>query len=105
MVATVEKDGSTNFQRNYCFMAKDGTLSIVEQVTIMIHSNNFSMHVCEPYLERLNDTCVAVLSDYNEPLDEQNIATQELYHLRGRLKDKRLKVAMIEKDLLLEKDA
>ena len=31
--------------------------------------------------------------------------TQELYHLRGRLEDNKLKVTMLEKDLLLEKDA
>ena len=78
MVVGAEEDGTTKLQRNSCYMAKDGTLSIVEQVKFMIHSNKFSMHVCEPNLEKLNDTCVAVLSNYNKALDEKNIATQEV---------------------------
>ena len=63
------------------------------------------MHDCEPYLERLNDTYVAVLTNYNKALDEKNIVTQEMYHVRGRLEDKKLKIIILEKDLLLEKDA
>ena len=62
------------------------------------------MHDCEPYVERLNDTCVTVLTDYNKASYEKNIATQELYHVRGRQEDKKLKVTMLEKDLLLEKN-
>lgn len=29
MLATTDEDGSTKMENNYCFMAKDGTLSIV----------------------------------------------------------------------------
>ena len=62
------------------------------------------MHDCEPYIERLNDTCAAILLNYTKALYKKNIASQELYHVRGRLEDKRLKVAILEKNLLLEKD-
>ena len=86
-------------------MDKDGTLNIIEQVKIMIQSNDYNMHDCEPYLERLNDTCVTVLTDYNKALDEKNVSIHELYHVRGRLEDKKLKVTTLEKDLLLEKYA
>ena len=105
MLATADNDGSAMLNKNYCYMAKDGTLSIVEQVKLMIQTLNYSMHDCQPYIDNLNDTCAAILSDYNKALDEKNIATQELYHLRGRIENKRLKVSMIEKDLLSEKDA
>ena len=86
-------------------MDKDGTLNIIEQVKIMIQSNDYNMHDCEPYLERLNDTCDIILTDKNKALYEKNIATQKLYRVRGRLEDKKLKVTTLEKDLLLEKYA
>ena len=47
MVATANEDGSTNLKKNHCYMAKDGTLSIVEQVKLMIQNLNYSMHDCE----------------------------------------------------------
>lgn len=68
-------------------------------------TNGYSMHDCEPHLERLNETCVVVLSDENKALDEKNIMVQELYHVRGRRDYKKLNVVMLEKDMLLEKDA
>ena len=36
MVETADEDGSTKLEKNYCFMVKDGTLSIIEQVKLMI---------------------------------------------------------------------
>ena len=105
MVATADEDGSTNLKKNHCYMAKDGTLSIVEQVKLMIQTLNYNMHDCQPFIDTLNDTCVAVLTDYNKALDEKNIASQEMFHVRGCLDNKRLKMAMLEKDLILEKDA
>ena len=63
------------------------------------------MHDCEPYLERLNDTCVVVLTDYNKAMHENSIASQELYHMRGKIEEKKFKITKLEKDLLLEKDA
>ena len=105
MLATMDNNGSTLTNKNYCYMAKDGTLSIVEQVKLMIQTRNYSMHDCQPYIENLNDTCVVVLTDYNKALDEKNIASQEMFHVRGRLDNKRHKMDMLEIDLELEKDA
>ena len=129
MIAASDDDSFTNLQMNYCYMENEGTLSTVEHVKFMIQYNGYSMHDYEPHLERLNETCVAVLSDYNKTLrylsssilltwynswvtvlsdynkalDEKNIVTQELYHVRRRLEDKKLKIIMLEKDMLLEK--
>ena len=61
------------------------------------------MHDCESHLERLNETCVVVLTDFNKTLDEKDIATQDLYHLTGRLEDKKIKFTMLENDFLLDK--
>ena len=58
-------------------MAKDGTLSIAEQVKLMIQTLNYNMHDCQPFIDTLNDTCVVVLTDYNKALDEKNIASQK----------------------------
>ena len=63
------------------------------------------MNECQPFLEKINETCVVVLSDYNKALNEKNIASQEMIHVRGGLEYKRLKAAMLEKDLILEKNA
>ena len=71
----------------------------------MIQSNNHSMHDCQTILDKINDTCVVILSDYNKALDEKHIASQEMFHVRGWLEVKTLKVSMLEKDLVLEKDA
>ena len=74
MMATADEEGSTKLKKNHCYMEKDGTLSIVEQVKLMIQTLNYSMHDCQPFIDTLNDTCVAVLTDYNKALDEKNIA-------------------------------
>lgn len=105
MIATADENGSTKMEKNYCYMAKDRTLSIVEQVKLMIQTLNYSMHDCQPFIDNLNDTCAAVLTDYNNTLNEKNIASQEMFHVIGRLENKRLKMAMLEQDLMLEKDA
>ena len=42
MLATTDDDGSMKLEKNYCYMAKDGTLSIVEQVKLMIQTQNLS---------------------------------------------------------------
>ena len=94
------KDGLTDLKQNYCYMTREGTLNIVEQVKVMIQSNNYSMHDCEPCLDKLTETCV----DFKKALDKKNVATQELYHLRGRLEEKKLKVTMLEAYLKLEDD-
>ena len=88
MMETADEDDSTKLKKNHCYMAKDGTLNIVEQVKLMIQTLNYSMHDCRPYLDTLNDTCVAVLTDYNKALDEKNIASREMFHIRGRLDKK-----------------
>ena len=36
MVVTADEDDSTKLKKNHCYMAKDGTHSIVEQVKLMI---------------------------------------------------------------------
>lgn len=105
MVVTADEDDSINLKKNHGYMTKYGTLGIVEQVKLMIQTLNYNMHDCQPFIDTLNETCVAVLTDYNKALDEKNIASQEMFHVRGRLDNKRLKMEMLEKDLMLEKDA
>lgn len=97
------KDGSSRPKKNYCFTTKEGSINIVKQVKLMIQSNNYSMHDCEPYLKKVNQTCVDVLTYYKKSLHEKNIAIQELYHLRVRLEEKKLKVTILEAYLKLEK--
>lgn len=104
-LVAIDEDGSANLKKNYCYMAKERTLNIVEHVKIRIQSNNDNMHECDRHLDRLTQTCDNVLIDYNKGLDKKNVATQELYHLRGRLEDKNIKVTMLERNLLLEKYA
>lgn len=63
------EDGSTKLTKNYCFMEKEGNISIIEQVKFMMQSNNYSMHDYEPHLGKLTQTCDDVLSDYKKALD------------------------------------
>lgn len=79
-------------------------MNIVEQVKIIILFNHYSMKDCETYLEDLTQTLDDVVSDYKKAIDEKNIVTQELFHLSGQLEEKKLKVRMLERDSLLEKE-
>ena len=71
----------------------------------MISDNNFCLSQCEPYLAKISTTCAETLKSYNRALDEHNIATQELFKIRGRLEDKKLKLDVLERELVLEKDS
>ena len=46
MLETANEDRLTKLEKNYCFIEKDGTLTIFEQVKLMIDSNNYSIHDC-----------------------------------------------------------
>lgn len=79
-------------------------MNIVEQVKIIILFNHYNMKDCEPCLENLYQTLYDVILDYKKAFDEKNTVTQELFHLSGQLEGKKLKVIMLERDLLLEKE-
>lgn len=70
----------------------------------MISSNRYDFKYCYPYLETIIQMFGDVLSNYNKALYKKDIATHELYQLRGRLEDKKLKVITLENDLFLEKN-
>ena len=52
-------------------MEKEGSINVVEQIKFMIQLNVYSMNDCEPYLEKITQTCVDVLTDYNKALYEK----------------------------------
>lgn len=59
-------DGWFDMKKNYCYMDREGTLNIMEQVKLMIQSNDYNIHDYKPCLEKLTKTFVDILTNYNK---------------------------------------
>ena len=84
-------------------MACEGSINIVEQVKFIITSNHYNLKDFQTHIEKINQTCADIILDYSKALDKKNITTLELDHLRGKLKNKKRMVKLLERDLLVEK--
>lgn len=104
LIVRMERDieyGSLKLKKNHGFVEREGIINIIEQVNFTISSNHYNLEDCEPHKYEITKTCIDFLSRYNKALNEKILATQELYHFKVRLENKKLKVTMLEKGLLL----
>ncbi|KAL4580846.1 hypothetical protein LXL04_017051 [Taraxacum kok-saghyz] len=95
-------------KKNYCFMvdtSKPSGVTMVEQVRIMISDLHYDFAACDPYLNKLEITMKDVLSAFIQTRDEMEACQQELFLLRERFEQKKLKYEKMERDYLLEKDS
>ena len=94
-------------EKNYCFMVTNKNpegKSIIDQVRILLELNNYDESLSAPNFKHLEMTLADVLTDYRASVADRGIVQQELYTLRERFEDKRLKVIKLEKELVLERD-
>ena len=88
-------------KKNYCFMvdtSKPSGVTIVQQVRIMISDLNYGFVACYAYLNKLELTMKDVLSTFRKTRDEMEACQQELFLLRERFEQKKLKCERIIKD-------
>jgi len=93
-------------KKNYCFMTshKTGNPTIIEQVRALLTLLNCDLTVSEPYVKTIELTLANALSDFRQSIKEKEICKQELFALRERFGEKKLKLEKLNKDLVLEKD-
>lgn len=77
-------------------MVHEGNINIVYQVKLMTSYYHYRLKDSQHHLDQITQTCTKFLLDYNNALDENNIITQDMYHLQGRSEDNKLRVIMLD---------